>query len=330
MEGSHDSSMEVVGELKNFGDPKKNLSTTQCTKEQMNEDMRIIYGPMLYIPKPTEQVHSYVWPALDNNKFHILSTSDQSWKNKLSVSTSDGYSFTVTLIIDYSITCISKIYSCKDPIAKMYNALQADSQRLGEKFSGDMLRSAAAHKAIIDTLSTIQTFTNLCAITKRHGIDVKSTYVTELTLDGILSRQLEQEQQLSAKVRSEVTEKSQRREIHELEMEDERKRIEEEFKLKSMASSINDKLEQELHTQKLAALERNAILKRQELESEMILVKMKDDQMLNVLEQMKDLDIDLTKVMTASSSAAKALIRGPMLEWNEALCHNQSSPDAEM
>lgn len=323
IEGSHDSSMDEIGELKNAD--VKEISNT--TKGQMNDgDMRIIYGPFLYIPKPTEQIHSFLWPTLDKKQFHILSTSDQSWKNiKLSISTSDGYSFTVSLIIDYSIISISKIVSCLDPIAAMYNALQADSQRLGETFSGDMLRSAKHQKGIIDTLTTLQTFPNLCVTTERSGIDVKSIYITELTLCDTLSRQLDQEQQLSANVRSELAEKSQRRQIHELEIQDERKRIEEESKLKSMASSINDQLEQELHAQKVAAFDRNAELRKQEMEAEVSLLKVKDDQMLNVLERMKDLNIDLTKVMIAYPTLVKTLIRS-LLDGSEG---NQFFPGTE-
>jgi hypothetical protein len=284
---------------------------------------RIIRGPTLFIPKPSEHVHTFSWSSTnidltsstsstsqnsnsdyDNNddgndhvktKFNILQSSGTS-SPKITIPTVDGFSLDVSLIISYKIKSIDKIIQNQDPIQYLYNSLLSDSQTLGDSFPSEVLKMRK--ESVISTLSNIRTYPSLINAGNNCGLDIDSIQVTTVSLCTTLLEQIDKEQSLSANIRYEVAKKSSSQKIREMEVEEERKRVEEEASLKRMQIITNDKLDLESHVLKLAALERKSNLEKYEAEVIRDVEKVKEEPILEFLIQLKNMGVDMTKFMT--------------------------------
>lgn len=99
---------------------------------------RIEFGPTLFVPKPNEWLHEFVWHGTDpNNKTRFIPKSnrfsklriipDQFYYNVDEIRTSDDALIRVKLMMFYELRSLEKMSDCTaDPIADFINCLCAD------------------------------------------------------------------------------------------------------------------------------------------------------------------------------------------------------------
>jgi hypothetical protein len=272
-----------------------------------DESKMIIRGPRLFFPSPDESVHTFSWSEADMNpkesEFSILKTSTEDLSTTLSVPSSDGFVLQASLAIEYHTESIDNLISIKDPLEKLHNALLADSQTLQKSFSGDHFRMGKQDE-IISNLSGVETYPQLMASARLCGLSINSVRVTGLEPCDALSRYINEEQTLNAKVRSDLAKNSQRRTIRQLELEDKRKSIEEEAALKQMQVKTTAKLDEESYKMKQAALSRKIALEKTELDAVRQKELTKDENVLLFLKRLRDMDVDMNAFLTTTGKDA--------------------------
>jgi len=269
---------------------------------------RCIKGPTLFMPAVGERVHEFEWSgtkdttiAAKQNVFKVLHTdSNRLWKLQLPVTTNDSMEFTVTLVFTYHMASLDKCTLSMDPIQKMYSGLMADSQAFGNSVPSEQLR-AGQQEAVISRLASLRTFPFLCAAAEACGFCIDSVQVLGLKYSAKLQKQSDSEQQLAATLRAELAEKTQRRELHELELEDRRKRIEQEAELEQRQVEVTARLEEESHAMKMAAVERRLALQRFEAEDTLAIAQKKDEAVLSFLRSLKSEGVDMTQFLCSET-----------------------------
>lgn len=268
---------------------------------------RIIYGPTLFIPQPSEFVQTFSWSKANklssnsnNNKdkdtFQILHTSGTT-PFKLTIPTVDGYTFDISLVLSYITTSIDNLIQNKDPIDQLYNGLCVDSQTIGDVIPSTSLIKSKKQD-LLSTLSQVQTYPSLLKAANKCGLEIESIQVTTITLCPSLCDQINSEQTLNANIQSEVAKKTHSYKLHQMEMEAKQTRIENEAELKMKEVKTNDELDIKSHTFKLAALERKIELDKCEAEAMRDVMKVKEDAVLEFMVRMKQMGVDMTKFMT--------------------------------
>lgn len=284
---------------------------------------RIIRGPTLFTPNPTEHVHKFAWstfsPSQNGNEranFEILRTSGIS-SIMTEVPTVDGFSFNVSLILSYTATSIDKLLDNHDPMKNLKNGLLFDSQTLGQSFPSDVLKTKK--EDVVAKLSNMSSYPSLTNAASKCGLEIDSIQVITLTLCSALCEQIQKEQVLSANIRSKIAEKEHSCKIRNMELEDQRNRLEEEAALKKKQILINDKLDAESFKFKLAALERRTACEKYEAESTRDAMKVKEESILDFLNKMKHMGVDMTKFMTTYGGmevANKVIGKSDVLKMN--------------
>lgn len=283
---------------------------------------RIIHGPTLFVPGPCEHVHTFSWsttPTTENDdgkkaSFNILHMAGTS-PLEATIPTVDGFSFDVSLIMSYEITSSDKVIEHQDPMKYLHNSLLFDSQTLGDSFSNETLKTKK--EDVVSMLSDVSTYPSLMKTAHKCGIKIDSIQVTTIVLCSALCEQIDKEQSLSANIRSEVAKKTHSYKIREMELEDQRKRVEEEATLKRMQVMTNDKLDLESHRLKLAALERRIELEKHETEAKRDLEKVNEEAVMEFLTKMKLMGVDMTKFMTTYgglSIADKVIVKSDVVK----------------
>lgn len=264
---------------------------------------RIIRGPTLFVPTPSEHVHSFSWSinaskeySDEKSTFNVLNMMGEL-SLMSTIHTVDGFSFDASLILSYKISSLDKLIENPDPMKCLYNSLLFDSQTLGVSFSSELLKTKKDN--IISMLSKTSTYPSLMKVADTCGLEIENVQVTTISICSALRDQIDKEQSLSANIRSEVAKKTHSYKIREMELEDQRKRVEEEAALKRMQVITNDKVDSESHRLKVAALERRIELEKYEAEAKRDVVKIKDEAVLEFLTRMKQMGVDLTKFMTS-------------------------------
>merc|ERR1712071_725263 len=186
---------------------------------ELADSNRFIRGPMLFIPSPSEHIHTFSWSDSTsiadsnfNEDFQILSTS-RTLALDLKIPTVDGYSFNVSVNIYYKLSSIDTLILHRDPIKHMRNGILADSQTFGDSFSSKRLQTKMDE--VIAKLGKVETYPQLSAAAAQCGIEISSLQVTTLQLCKALKSQIDQEQKLSAEVQTEFSRKTQIRQIRE-------------------------------------------------------------------------------------------------------------------
>jgi len=302
----------------------------QADVEQVTK--RCIKGPTLFMPAVGERVHEFKWSGTKEttleanaNVFNVLHTgSNRLWKLQLPVTTNDSMEFTVTLVFNYHMASLDKCTLSMDPIQKMYAGLRADSQSFGNSVPSEHLR-AGQQDAVISRLASLQTFPFLCAAAEASGFCIDSVQVLGLKYSSKLQRQSDSEQQLAATLRAELAEKTQRRELHELELEDRRKRIEQEAELERRQVEVTANLEAESHALRMAAVERRLALQRFETEETMAVARKKDEAVLGFLRSLKGEGVDMTQFLCSSTGMGLCSSAGVGSEMGVAILHAAAS-----
>jgi len=204
-------------------------------------------------------------------------------------------SFRIRLVIDFHIESIEKLISANDPNIKMNRSLQADSQVFGENISSKMLRT---QREVTKKLAILDTYPNFRATAANCGLHIYSLRITGISLCDALQFHIVEEQEATAKLSSEYSEKAKRSKIRELDVEDRSKCIEQEAALKQMQVATNDKLDSESQKFNQAALDRKMALEKKEFEAQNEMLKIKDELVLNFLKEIKNMGVDMTKFMT--------------------------------
>ena len=126
---------------------------------------RILYGPAVYIPKPTEWLHAFQWHGDDGKghkqpgllKFEKLRvTPDQMYFDVTGVRTADEALITVKLMLFFELTDIERMLTkTHDPIADFINALTADIIRFVGNYDFEGFKTKAEELNIEDTYTEL-------------------------------------------------------------------------------------------------------------------------------------------------------------------------------
>jgi hypothetical protein len=294
---------------------------------------KVIKGPTLFLPALGETVHEFKWSGRDNNDdfkqnqnvFMILKTDpNRVLSLSLSVTTADSAQFTANMSFQYHMDSLDKCLDSMDPMQKMYDGMLADARSFGDTFTSDQLR-AGKQVAVMDRLASLETYPLLCQAAKAAGFVIDSARVTGLSYCRALQRQANDEQQVAARLRSELAGKKQRREILDLEAEERRLKIEQDAKLEQRQAEITAKLEEESHALKEAALERKLALSKREIDAKREVMKGEDAATIQFLTALNNLGVDMTafmctaggmKVASSVLSQAASLQKGNCKEEN--------------
>eukprot|EP00551_Chaetoceros_affinis_P013026 CAMPEP_0203686344 /NCGR_PEP_ID=MMETSP0090-20130426/49014_1 /ASSEMBLY_ACC=CAM_ASM_001088 /TAXON_ID=426623 /ORGANISM="Chaetoceros affinis, Strain CCMP159" /LENGTH=492 /DNA_ID=CAMNT_0050555565 /DNA_START=38 /DNA_END=1513 /DNA_ORIENTATION=- len=293
---------------------------------------RLIHGPTLFIPKPSDHVHTFTWSNDEHyscptqaqvqtqqflpQSFNILHTSGKI-SLKATIPTIDGFSFDATLIVPYKIKSITPLdvdetngtdgafllQSNVDVTKELYDALLFDTQLLGDTFSSEVLKSKK--EDVVSALSKVETYPSLLKAAIKCGLHIGETILNETSIQVIkievcssLLKQIDQEQRLAANLQSEVTKKSLTTKICSMEMQEQRQKVDDGVALKRMQIVADDALDIEHFKMKMDALERQMTLELRQAKVAREVRKVEEEGVLEFLGRMKQLDIDMTKFMT--------------------------------
>jgi len=297
--------------------------TQNIDEDKALTKINIIYGPTLYIPDPNEYTCKFSWSSFASMKkivksFEILRTSMTSCHKIIKIATVDGFSFDVSLLLNLKITSIEKILASPDPIDDMHNAILSDSQTLGRDFSSEILKTKK--EDVVSILSNINTYPSLMNVAERYGFEIHSIQLTTFALCPALCEQIESEQGFLANLRAEVAKQKHTCQIRDMELEDQRKRLEDESAFKKEQITMNEEFDSESHKYKLSALERRAKLEKLNAEANNDVMKVKEGLILEFLIKLKDMGVDMTKFMTTYggiSAASKVVGKSDVLKMND-------------
>eukprot|EP00286_Rhodomonas_abbreviata_P002248 CAMPEP_0181347912 /NCGR_PEP_ID=MMETSP1101-20121128/34127_1 /TAXON_ID=46948 /ORGANISM="Rhodomonas abbreviata, Strain Caron Lab Isolate" /LENGTH=505 /DNA_ID=CAMNT_0023460149 /DNA_START=134 /DNA_END=1652 /DNA_ORIENTATION=- len=273
-------------------------STTRGVARDEVAPIRTIHGPRLFMPAVGERLHQFEWSGVDGTtltpKQHVFNVLcfdiNRTWKPQLHITTRDSIDFTASLVFNYHMTHVHKCRMSKDPIQKMHTALMADAQEFGNTFQSEELRNAQGE--VTSRLASLSTFPSLCAAAEAAGFSIDSAQVVGIKYCSELQKQSDHEQQLAAKLRTELAEKTQRRKLHDLELEDRRRRIDQEAELERKQVEVTAKLQEESHSINVAAVKRRLELQRFEADAKHALALEKDGAVLKFLKALKSEGLD--------------------------------------
>jgi len=272
----------------------------------------------LFVPSPNEQVHSFSWSHIVGRKllgpdpsssFQVLSTSEQPMNISLKVRTADGFEVGADLHVEFDMTApvgVETLLKFNDPIARIYHAFLADGRSIGDSLTVQMIRDGK-HTDLDAIFCNKGTYKEGSKTAKECGFNIIAVRLTDLIIGRELKELITNEKDSANRTQMELQEKNQRREIHKLEMEDKRNSVEEEAELKRMKLASDDQLDRETHEMKLASLERKLVLEMHTAQAENEKAKMKDNDVLAFLENVKKLDVDMTKFLTSAAGSSDVL-----------------------
>jgi len=271
-----------------------------------NGSRRIVRGPVLFFPEPNEHVHTFSWSSNilnsssnNDDKFHVLQTSNLSMTLKLKIATNDNFFFYLHLFIGYHVESLEKLLLI-DPMSKIHQGLLADAHSFGDTFSSQSIRECTGKGAVTEKLGKLDAYPHLRDASQSCGFRIDSLRVTGISVCEVLEKQICDEQKLAASLRVDLTKKTEGRKMRELELEDERNRVEEEKILERMKVTMTDKLDEESHQIKLAALDRKFELEKKKVEAETNIMQIKDRAVLKFLKDMEKMGVDMTKFLTST------------------------------
>lgn len=137
---------------------------------------RVLNGPAVYIPKPTEWLHQFRWHG-DNGTGHKVPRQlkfeklrvipDQLYFDVESVRTADEALITVQLMVFFELDDIEKmLHQTHDPVADFINAVAADIIRFAGNCDFESFKTQA------DALNNIDTYIELYSGAERIGYKI--------------------------------------------------------------------------------------------------------------------------------------------------------------
>lgn len=318
-----------------------------------NSLVRVIRGPALFLPSEDERVHEFQWSGHvssdgvtltgieGDHAFQILPTdTTRIWKLELPLTTSDSVQFRASLIFNYHLVSLNDCITARDPIQRMHAGIIADAQVFGNTIESNQLRSVR-QAAVMTSLTLLDTYPNLVIAAKTSGFMIDSVRITGLSYSSSFQRQLDEEQQTSArlsaaledktnksklydleleqrrrqmdqetelkqmedsaKINAEVENKTKRYELQKLEIEERRRKIDHDAELRRKEMEVNAELEEQSHSQIEAALERRIALARKENEEKKQKRQDEDASVIHFLKALAETGVDMTKFMCTIS-----------------------------
>ncbi len=220
---------------------------------------RVLPGPAVYMPKPTEWLHQFQWHG-DNGKgqkvpgklrFEKLRViPDQLYFDVDMVRTADEALITVQLMVFFELSDIEKmLLQTHDPIADFINAVTADIIR----FAGN--RDFEAFKSQAKQLNNLETYNELCSGAERIGYTINKViyrgYVASSKLQVMHDNAIELRTQLVLENETE----DQQQQLTDLKLNREHKRAaqirkENEREIEHTLAQMSQESEQKLTTKK--------------------------------------------------------------------------------
>jgi len=309
-----------------------------------NNNNQIIRGPTLYFPRHDEYVHEFNWSIIDTDgdlipPQDISSLSPQkpsnllrtnagcSWKIGVPIVTADSVKARAMLVFNYQIELLEKCISVNDPIEIMHTAVMRDAYLIGNEINSAEIQLGEKQKlgkdqeqiaynqegekheqqlSVTQRLSGKECYPSLVDAAHHCGFRIDSINVLEIIPSDEFQEQIDNEQQSFAKLSSEYTLKSKRRELHELENEDRRNDVQEKADLERKQIQMNAWIEEESHQLKQTALERRIEFAKKEQEAEQGMKKQKDAITIEFLKALKELDVDITMFLCTAGGLRMA------------------------
>jgi len=300
----------------------------------VKKSKRFVLGPTLFIPAEDEIVEEFEWSGLpeefdgvwllgsgsgDLNKSQKVQLHTQRvWSVRVPIG-SESTKVHASLVITYKIDSIDKVTMHKDPCASICAALMGDIQDL---FAEDLptVTSAAAFRTVqnnvIHKMSGSKSFTNLIGTGEAIGFSIDSIQVVEVTPGRRMQTQLTIEHEREMRINTQVANKESEIQFQELELEERRKKMENEVELSRKEAKMQAELAEELHMQKMAALDHEQEIAKMRKQEKLDSWKASDELVLNFLGNLKELGVDMSKYLCteAGNKAAKKIIdRAPSL-----------------
>jgi hypothetical protein len=318
-------------------DVEYNADGTAVEKDEglvVKKSKRFVSGPTLFIPAEDELVEQFEWSGLpehldfvshygfgDGNvtKFQKVQLhSTRVWSVRVPIG-SESTRVHASLAITYKIDSIDKVTMHKDPCASICAALMGDIQDL---FSENLptVTSAAAFRAIqsevTHKMSGSKSFPDLIGTGEAIGFSIDSIQVLEVTPGKRMQKQLAAEHERELKMNAQVANKESEIEFQELELEERRKKMENEAELSRKEAKMQAELAEELHMQKMAALNQEQEIAKLRKQEKLDSWKASDELVLSFLGNLKELGVDMSKYLcteAGNKAASKIINRAPSL-----------------
>eukprot|EP00980_Cylindrotheca_fusiformis_P019414 scaffold6683_cov103-Cylindrotheca_fusiformis.AAC.6 len=303
------------------------------------ESSRFVCGPALFIPAEDEIVEVFEWTGLPKEIGGIHSLDSKSkmkfstvelhtkrvWKVKVAIGSSESTKVIASLAITYKIDSIAKVTLHSDPCASVCVALMGDIQDLFQEDKSETSSSGSFQEIQADVawkLSGSKSFPTLMGMGEAIGFSIESVQVLEIAPGQRLQRQISEEHDREMTMKAQVANKESEIRFQELELEDQRKRMENQVELSRKEAKMQSDLAEELHLQKMAALDQECELMKKREQQKIESWEASDEAVLKFLGGLKGLGVDVSKYMcTDSGQKASAVIlkRAPSLApaWDE-------------
>jgi len=189
---------------------------------------RVLNGPAVYVPKPTEWLHQFQWHG-DNGKGQKVPRQlkfeklriipDQLYFDVSSVRTADEAMITVQLMVFFELSDIEKmLLQTHDPVADFINAVSADIIR----FAGNC--DFEAFKSQAKTLNNLETYTELCTGAENIGYKIKKVVYRGYNANAKLQQMHDDAIELRTRLVLETETEEQQQELSDLKLEREHTR----------------------------------------------------------------------------------------------------------
>ncbi|MGJ8656636.1 MAG: hypothetical protein ACSHX6_09290 [Akkermansiaceae bacterium] len=267
---------------------------------------RILNGPAIYIPTPTETLHQFRWHgdkgngekvprALNFEKLRVI--PDQMYFDVAGVRTADEALITAKLMVFFELIDIEKmLQETHDPIADFINALTADVIRFAGACSFETFKTRTPE------LNKIETYQALVEGAKRIGYRINKVVYRGYAASNQLQAMHDHAIETRTKLVLETEIEHQQQELTDLKQTKEHERATEQREEQNRAQQHQLNHNKKIHDQDLA-------FKKENQEAE----KNHKQQMLQLQlaewDHLKNLDTDLTAVLVAKEHNPDKTIR---------------------
>ena len=267
---------------------------------------RILHGPAVYIPTPTETLHQFQWHgdngkgrkvpgALRFEKLRVI--PDQMYFDVTGVRTADEAFITAKLMVFFELSDIERmLQETHDPVADFINALTADVIRFAGACDFETFKERAPE------LNKLETYRALLDGAKRIGYRINKVVYRGYTASEKLQAMHDHAIETRTRLVLETEIEHQQQELTDLKQEREHQRAAEQRKEEEQTQLHLLEQEQKQHDQTLAFLKENQEAEKNHQEE---LLRLKQTEW----DHLKALDTDLTAVLVAKEHNPDKTIR---------------------
>ena len=280
---------------------------------------RIVHGPTLFFPEPTEWTHDFVWHGSDRNhktekkpgmtrftKLRVI--PDKFYFNVKDVRTKDDALLTVKLMIFFEIKDIEKMLnSTVDPIGDFINSVTADVVAFASTMAyEDFMENTSM-------LNVLDQYKQLGERSTRIGYQVTKVvfrgYHAAGNLQGLHDKAVQKRTQMKVTLEKEA--KEQDFTDFKLRNEHERESLEQTMKLEKQKHQHQLEKEALLHELKLSEKQHEEAvrLKKASALAELRAKEREQEEKLDHLRKLHSLGVDLTQYLTSENPRPDNLLR---------------------